>query len=169
MFFLCHAPFHPTAPFHAISPKGQSLETSVHVPVIIFLNRDKDIDRGDSTATLQPHLRYCSGTRGLFLSEQNSARVRWACIVYKRTFPRILCLDTSSIPVNKYTHTQTRTHYRGVKHVETNRKTCLLVICGILCSRIKLLSGRFCCFYHFSNLDSWISSLLTVNIWKYWM
>lgn len=131
------------------SPKGQSLETSVHVPVIIFLNRDKDIDRRDSAAALQPHLRYCSGTRCLFLSEKNSARVRRACIVYKRTFPSILCLDTTSIPVNKYAHTQTHTHYRGVKHVETNRNTCLLVICGIFCSRIKLLSGHFCCFYYF--------------------
>lgn len=52
MLVLCHVPFHLTAPFHKIPCGPESGELVVHVTVIIFFNRDKDMDSRDSAYSL---------------------------------------------------------------------------------------------------------------------
>lgn len=52
MFFLCYVPFRLTAPFHTIPPGPGSGDLVLHVTVIIFFNRDKDMDNSDSAYSL---------------------------------------------------------------------------------------------------------------------
>lgn len=52
MFFSCYVPFHLTAPFHTIPRGPESGDWVVHVTVIIFSNRDKDIDCSESALVL---------------------------------------------------------------------------------------------------------------------
>lgn len=47
MFFFCYVPFHLTAPFHTFPRGPESGDVLVHVTVIIFFTRDKDMDSRD--------------------------------------------------------------------------------------------------------------------------
>lgn len=84
LFFLYYVLFHLTASFHT-SPRGpQSGVSVVHVTVIIFFKRDKDMDSSDSAySPLEPRPCYCSGTLRLILTEINSAEANLSHIVYR--------------------------------------------------------------------------------------
>lgn len=127
-------------------PEGQSLETFVHVPVIIFLSRDKDTHGCDSHRAIAPTPISFRDAASILGGAECSRS-----IVDRGTVPHrdILCLDTKSI-------SQMQTP-RGVNHTETTgtlgyRYT---VICGIVGSVIGLIIASlwvFLLFFFFTQI-----------------
>lgn len=113
MFFLCYVPFHLTAPFHTIPLGPQSGDLVVHVTVIIFFNRDTDMDSRDSALVPQlsfPQLWYCLGTL-VFVLDRNE-------FIQSKVGP-ILCTETF------LTHRAILYVYTENTHTSANTRTLL--------------------------------------------
>ncbi len=113
MFFLCYLPFHLTAPFHTIPRGTESRDMEVHVTVIIFFNRDKDMDSRDSAYSLSSPaptlILFGDSVPVLDRNEFSQSKVSPYCVqkTLKHTEPCCVCTPK----------TYTGTHEpRGVRH-----------------------------------------------------
>lgn len=106
MSVLCYVPFHLTAPFHTIPCGPESGDLLVHVTVIIFFNRDKDMDSRDSAYSLSSPaptlILFGDSVSVLDRNEFIQSRIPYCVQRHSYAHSHIVCVH------QKYIHTSSR-------------------------------------------------------------